>query len=115
MPLAALFDGKQYLVQKHRIALFDSVTNQLKDPPKTKWRRVAFGVSKAHPCFSPLPALEEELNGIIREAPRETGILEGRRLLDSQFTRTSFQRELAMEYQVVHVATHFQFRPADDT
>ena len=116
VPVAALHDGKQYLIEKYRTVVFTPASNaRLKEVPQTKWRGVAFGVTEAHPGFDPLPGVSEELRGIVREKPGENGVLDGRRLLDAQFTRVSLDRELAIGYPVVHVASHFQFRPGDET
>jgi len=41
--------------------------------------------------------------------------MDGRRLLDDQFTRQAMDRELIKGYAVVHVASHFSFRPGDET
>jgi CHAT domain-containing protein/tetratricopeptide (TPR) repeat protein len=116
VPVAALYDGKQYLIEKYRTAVFTPASNaRLKEAPQTNWRGVAFGVSEAHPGFEPLPAVSEELRSIVREKPGEQGVLDGKRFMDAQFTRASLDRELALGYPVVHVASHFQFRPGDET
>jgi len=116
VPVAALYDGKQYLIEKYRTAVFTPASNaRLKEVPQTTWRGVAFGVTQAHPGFEALPSVSDELRSIVREKPGETGVLEGRRLIDGQFTRASLDRELALSYPVVHVASHFQFRPGDET
>jgi CHAT domain-containing protein len=116
VPVAALHDGKQYLVEKYRSAVFTPASNaRLKEPPQARWKGVAFGVTEARAGFDPLPGVSEELRSIVRENPGERGVLDGRRLLDSQFTRAAFDRELAIGYPVVHVASHFQFRPGDET
>jgi CHAT domain-containing protein len=116
VPVAALHDGKQYLIEKYRTAVFTPASNaRLKEAPQAKWRGVAFGVSEAHPGFEALPAVFDELHSIVREKPDEPGVLDGKRVMDAQFTRASLDRELALEYPVVHVASHFQFRPGDET
>jgi CHAT domain-containing protein len=115
LPVAALHDGKRYLVEKYRMAVFTPASNfRLKDVPQPKWRAVALGVSEAHTGFSALPAVADELRGIVREKPGEAGVLEGHRLLDEKFTRAAMYRELKNGYPVVHVASHFQFSPGDD-
>ena len=116
VPVTALHDGKQYLIEKYRMAVFTPASNaRLKELPQARWKGVAFGVTEARAGFDPLPGVSEELRSIVRENPGERGVLDGRRLLDAQFTRAAFQRELAIGYPVVHVASHFQFRPGDET
>jgi CHAT domain-containing protein len=41
--------------------------------------------------------------------------LQGHRILNAQFTRAALDRELLLGYPVVHVASHFQFLPGDET
>jgi CHAT domain-containing protein len=116
VPISALYDGHQYLIEKYRIAVFTPASNaRLKEVPQPNWRGVAFGVTQAHPGFDPLPGVAAELHGIIREKPGDPGVLEGHELLDQQFTRVSLDRELLAGFPVVHVASHFQFRPGDET
>jgi CHAT domain-containing protein len=114
VPVAALHDGKQYLVEKYRMGATPASNAKLKDLPQPKWRAVALGVLEAHTGFSPLPAVADELHGIVREKPGEAGVLEGHRLLDEKFTRAAMEKELLARYPVVHVASHFQFTPGDD-
>jgi CHAT domain-containing protein/uncharacterized protein HemY len=116
VPLAALYDGKQYLIEKYRLAVFTPASQaRLKELRKTTWRAVGFGVTRPHEGFAPLPSVTAELAGVVRENPREQGVLDGRRLLDDQFTREAMDRELIRGYPVVHVASHFSFRPGDET
>jgi CHAT domain-containing protein/Tfp pilus assembly protein PilF len=116
VPISALYDGRQYLIEKYRIAVFTPASNaRLKDAPRPSWRGVGFGVTEAHPGFDPLPGVAAELRAIIREKPGDQGVLNGRRLLDQQFTRAALDRELIAGFPVVHVASHFQFRPGDET
>ena len=116
IPLAALYDGKHYLVEEYASEVFTPAsTARLKDAPQANWRGVAFGVSEGHPGFSQLPDVATELKGIIREQPGDQGVLEGHRFLDAQFTRLSLDRELSTGYPVVHVASHFQFQPGDES
>ena len=116
VPISALYDGTQYLIEKYRIAVFTPASNaRLKEVPQRIWRGVAFGVTAAHPGFDPLPGVAAELHSIIREKPGDPGVLQGHSLLDGQFTRAALDRELMAGFPVVHVASHFQFRPGDET
>lgn len=70
VPLAALYDGKQYLVEQFRLEVFTPESkDRLKDAPTKQWTAAAFGVTKAHRDFAALPQVAEELRGIIRRAP----------------------------------------------
>ena len=116
IPIAALYDGKQYLIEKYRVAVFTPASQaRLKELPRTTWRVAGFGVTQPHEGFAPLPSVTAELASVVRENPREPGVLDGRRLLDDQFTREAMDQELVKGYPVVHLASHFSFRPGDET
>lgn len=104
IPMAALYDGQQYLVEKYSIALTPGL--QLLDvQPLTKERLKALtaGLSEARANFPALPNVKQELEQINSEVP-------SRMLLDRQFTSTSFETEISdFPAPIVHLATHGQF------
>jgi CHAT domain-containing protein len=90
----------------------------LKDRPAVWQSALGVGVSKAQPGFDALPDVAEELHGIIRDgAAEENGSrpLRGRVLLDEAFTEPALRTELRLRPPVVHVASHFQFRPGNES
>jgi len=119
IPIAALHDGERYMVERYRNVIFTPASNsRLKDTPSAGWRGLGFGVSKAKEGFSALPAVVEEINGIIREESAngaDVGVLPGRVMLDEAFTGASMQAGLRQRYPVVHIASHFQFNPGNET
>jgi CHAT domain-containing protein len=118
LPLAALHDGEQYLLERYRLAVFTPASaTRLKDQPQRPWRGVGFGVSKAHEGFTALPTVPDELRGIIRDATQRhaLGVLPGRIHLDEAFTDAALRAALRQRYPVVHIASHFQLNPGDDT
>ncbi len=118
LPLAALYDGNQYLLERYRLAVFTPASQaRLKDRPTPHWKGLGLGVSKAHGRFPPLPAVVGELQGIIREEGRRDpdGVLPGTIQLDETFTAEAMFRALRKRYHVVHIASHFMFRPGDET
>lgn len=122
VPMAALYDGTQYLVERYRTVVFTPAsTARLKDMPSPQWRGLGFGVSQAHDRFKPLPAVPDELRGIIRDEasgstpPTATpGVLPGRVMLDEAFTETTMTDALRERYPVVHIASHFSFQPGSE-
>ncbi|HIK30288.1 MAG TPA: CHAT domain-containing protein [Oscillatoriales cyanobacterium M59_W2019_021] len=104
IPLSALYDGEQYLVQKYAIALSPSL--QLLEPralePK-KLRAMAGGLTEARQGFESLPAVAEEVRQVQAEMPAEV-------LLDGDFTRNTLRDRLsAAPFNTVHLATHARF------
>ncbi len=113
VPIAALHDGKQYLVERFRNVVFTNESKaRLKDEVSKNWRALGLGVTKAHGQDSALPAVADEMRGIIREGDSKTGVLPGAIKLDEQFTLEAMRTSLRTRPSVVHVASHFQFKPA---
>jgi len=115
VPVAALYDGRQYVVERYRTSVFTPASqSHLKDPPTTTRTGLGAGVSRAMAGFSPLPSVADELRGIFRTSGARDGVLDGRILLDDAFTASAFQEGLRDHASVVHVASHFQFHAGDD-
>ncbi len=121
VPVAALHDGKQYLVERYRTAVFTPASqSRLRAEPSRKWTALGLGVTKAHgPTIPALPGVLEEMRGIIQESGQEagtkTGVLPGSIKLDEAFTQEAMLTELRKRNPVVHVASHFQFKPGNET
>ena len=123
VPMAALHDGNGYLVERYRNVVFTPAsTTRLKDEPSATWTGLGLGVSKAHGDFPALPAVPAELHGIIREQtaqpttqPTAGGVLAGRVMLDEAFNADALKAALRQRYPVVHIASHFQFTPGNET
>jgi CHAT domain-containing protein len=131
VPMAALYDGKQYLTEKYRTALFTGATltaRQGGDSP-SDWNTssqqtlLALGVTQSHVVDDPatgtelnfpaLPGVAREINEIARTSTNPNGILSGEALEDDQFTVKSLQIALATGYPVVHIASHFDLGAND--
>lgn len=111
IPMASLYDGQHYLVEKYAIALTPGL--QLLDPKPLARQQIKVltaGISEARQDFSPLPNVELELKEIQEEVP-------GRVLLNQTFTSSNLQKEIkSSSFPVVHLATHGQFSSnAEDT
>jgi CHAT domain-containing protein len=101
VPLAALHDGKQYLIEKYSVALTPSL--QLIDPQpsaRKPLKALLAGVSEARKGFSPLPYVVKELTQISSEIPSEI-------LLNQQFTSTALKNAINSSFfSIVHLATN---------
>src|SRR5205085_2094852 len=124
VPMAALHDGKQYLVARFNNVVFTPASQaRLKDVPAEHWDVLGLGVTKAHGEGIPaLPGVADEMRGIIRDeaassaaAGNQTGVLPGVVKLDEQFTQEAMLTELRKRHKVVHIASHFQFSPGNET
>ncbi len=110
IPMAVLYNGQEYLVEKYAIALTPGL--QLLEPKplaQVSLNALTAGISEAVPVkgipkqFSELPYVEKELNGILDE-------VRGAELLNPEFTKSQLQNTLSKaNFSVVHMATHGQF------
>src|SRR5207244_54085 len=67
LPISALHDGRQYLVEGYRNVVFTPASQaRLKDVPAQNWDALGLGVTKAHGERIPaLPGVLDEMRGII--------------------------------------------------
>jgi CHAT domain-containing protein/predicted negative regulator of RcsB-dependent stress response len=111
VPMAALYDGKEYLIQKYNIALAPGIQLLAPKPLKTKQLKILVGgLTEARGGFSALPAVENEVAQIKSNLPIES-------LLNHKFTSQTLQKEIAKTpFPVIHLATHGEFSSkAEDT
>ncbi|MCS6783460.1 MAG: CHAT domain-containing protein, partial [Gloeomargarita sp. SKYG98] len=105
VPFAALHDGRQFLIEKYAVGRMPaySLTNHDRTP-LANLRILAMGASEFfdHP---PLPAVPIELTTITTQWP-------GDAFLNESFTIDQLQtQQRRNRYNVVHLATHADFRP----
>ncbi|MCC5626996.1 CHAT domain-containing protein [Nostoc sphaeroides CHAB 2801] len=103
IPMAVLYDGKQYLVEKYNIALTPSL--QLIEPKTSQkeFKAIAAGLSEASSGFSALPNVKLELEQIRSQVPSSI-------LLNQEFTSKTLQNRInSLSFPIVHLATHGQF------
>jgi filamentous hemagglutinin family protein len=107
LPLAALHDGKQFLIEKYSIGLMPSVN--LTDTRYVDVRNakvLAMGASEFSD-LPPLPAVPAELS-ILNQ------LWQGEEFLNQNFTREKLQAERRKEpFGIVHLATHGEFQPGE--
>jgi CHAT domain-containing protein/tetratricopeptide (TPR) repeat protein len=114
IPVWALYDRetKQYLIEKYPSCLFTSHTVDGLTRAPRKWTGAEFGVTKGGRVgdvkFGALPGVGAELAGVHLAlggpAPK----------VDDAFTLEAFRDALEALPGVVHVATHFHFKPGDE-
>jgi CHAT domain-containing protein len=108
IPMAALYDGQKYLVEKYAVAL--SLGLQLLAPKslaKEPLNVLAAGLVQPPPAYSKFPALpgiKSEFN-LIAQAGIST-----KQLLDKDFTSITLEKNVNTNpLNVLHLATHGQF------
>ncbi|GAA6623689.1 CHAT domain-containing protein [Scytonema sp. NUACC26] len=103
IPMAALYDGKQYLIEKYSIALTPGL--QLLSPKQEQRRLEALtaGLTEARLGYSPLPNVATELQQI-------KSVIPAKQLLNQGFTEKSIENQVSsVSFPVVHLATHGKF------
>jgi CHAT domain-containing protein/Tfp pilus assembly protein PilF len=108
VPMAALHDGGQFLIEKFALATTPGLN--LTDPrpiDREKVRLLSSGLTRAVQGFPSLPFVEEELNAI-------RSLYQGDQLLNAEFLTPRLEQELKDHpYGMLHIATHGWF--AEDT
>ncbi|WP_017718458.1 CHAT domain-containing protein [Kamptonema formosum] len=108
LPVAALHDGKQFLVEKYSLALIPSVSLMDTRYQSLKGARVlAMGASEFRDQ-NPLPAVPMELQTIAQQ------LWQGQAFLNEGFTRNNLNdKRHNYPYQILHLATHGEFQPGE--
>ncbi|WP_348231421.1 CHAT domain-containing protein [Funiculus sociatus] len=104
IPMSALHDGKEFLIQKYAIATTPSInlTNS-QSQDRRKLKALIMGLTVEKPPFAPLMNVEAEVKAVKQ-------ILGGTPLVDNAFTLENLQTQLQQDsYPVVHMATHGKF------
>ncbi|HJV88893.1 MAG TPA: CHAT domain-containing protein [Holophagaceae bacterium] len=108
LPFATLHDGQAWLVERYPLAVVArGAFAATAEAPGGKPAAAAFGVSQAHGAFSALAAVPAELQGVL--AGLQAVGTPGKSYLDAAFTPDRLKELEGVS--VVHVASHFQFRP----
>jgi CHAT domain-containing protein len=106
VPMAALHDGKQFLIEQYAIVNTPSLRLTNSQPfQRNNLRALAVGLTQPVSIdgqdFTPLPGVKTEIQWVQNNLPGS------KTLIDQDFTRGEFQQELSRtNYPVVHVATH---------
>ncbi len=115
VPFAALYDGEKFMIEKYRLTLFaEAARDKLKDKPYMEWRAAGMGVTQEVEGFSSLPSVAEELNAIIKTSKSLTGVIPGMISLDDAFSRKALLGALEDGLPVLHIASHFVFKPGTE-
>jgi CHAT domain-containing protein len=101
VPMAALYDGKNYLIKKYAISYSLGLNFKI-DPPKKKGKTLAFGLTVGTNNFPPLPYVKEELSRVQK-------LVDSEEFLDRAFTKDNLRQKIEEGFSVVHIATHGKF------
>jgi CHAT domain-containing protein len=121
IPLAALHDGKKYLIERYTISTITaaSQTNTTEKSPRPiagQNQLLAMGASTfPNTQFASLPNVSLELDAITTTSqPNDRGIYPGTEILNSAFNFDSLKSNLKTgTYKILHLATHGAFIPGN--
>lgn len=104
IPLAALYDGKEFLVRRYAFVITPGLTLTHPTTPAAREHHVLLnGLSQSVQEFKPLPYVPQELERI-------ASYYDSTRLLDDDFKKPSLQSELERtSYSAILFATHARF------
>jgi CHAT domain-containing protein len=114
IPMAALHDGKQFLIEQYAIATTPSLALTNLQPlkqekPKALVAGLTEGINVDRTEYPPLPKVSEEIEKIKRQFSGS------KQLVDREFTRDRLQQELSKtDYPIIHIATHGEFGEAPE-
>ncbi|MCK5795526.1 MAG: CHAT domain-containing protein, partial [Anaerolineales bacterium] len=105
VPMAALHDGRQFLIEKYATAITPGLN--LIDPSPIQRENInilAAGITEASQGFPPLPEVASELRNI-------SSMFSSKLLLNQDFLVSNMEAELKKEaFNIVHIASHGQFQ-----
>ena len=104
IPFAALYDGRQFLVERYATAVAPSL-HLIAPEPLSAGPRLALvlGISQGVEGYAALPNVTREIAAVHQ-------IEGGEELADAAFTKAQFADELkTAPYNIVHLASHAQF------
>ena len=116
IPMAALFDGEKYLIEKYTVTTILSAEltdTESRLPSGTeKVNVLALGTSEPIDGFNALPHVVREIDAIVllQDPKDRKGIYPGIQFLNSEFDFTTMRDHLEGR-QILHVATHGKFVP----
>ena len=109
IPIAALHDGQQFLVEKYSLGLIPNFTlTDTKYVGLNGAQVLAMGASEfpANANQTPLPAVPIELQTIVNN------LWQGKSFLNQEFTLENLKQQRSKEkFRIIHLATHGEFHP----
>ena len=120
--MPALFDGKNYLVERFasiQIALASD--EKILQPKARNLSAIGLASSKAFENLSDFPVAKNELDCIFEDDKKliinstcEKGIIKGKKVADENFTREVFENALK-EFKLIHLTSHFVLQSGDNS
>jgi CHAT domain-containing protein/Flp pilus assembly protein TadD len=123
IPVTAFWDGEKYLVERYQNVIFTRIdSDRTLRSVAANWKGIGFGSSLAskitvngeEKSFPALPFTNQELSAIFGYPGKSVGIIKGEVFADDKFDKKSFLNLKQNNFHLVHISSHFSFRPGDD-
>lgn len=123
VPMAALYDGEKFLVERYSNVVFTRADKErMTRPVSPVWTGVGFGSSQKQTVevlgekisLPALPGVTQELETIFRQNNSSNGVIIGEVFPDAKFNKANFLKALKQKRPLVHISSHFSFRPGDE-
>ncbi len=112
IPMSALYDGKQYLIENYTIynVLSASLTDTTAKLPTNiqDTKVLAMGVSNAVGGFPALNNVPKEVDNIVKSSKNDKGVYPGKEYLNQSFDYKTLRDNL-IGNNILHLATHGKF------
>lgn len=103
LSMAALYDGKQFLIEKYALAITPSLNLTIAKINKNKKKILVAAITKATQGYAKLHYAKSEIKAISKLGDTS-------KLLDEKFTAANFKSYLNKEYyNIVHISSHAEF------
>ena len=111
VPFAALHEGHDFAVA--HFAFLVRTATMPRPMTAAPSGRCAYGLGsgRAAAGLPALPFVRSELGAVIRTEATPNGVLPGIISYDDEFSANALSKALSGRYDVVHIASHFVFRP----
>lgn len=120
--MPALFDGKNYLVEKFAsVQISLASEDKILKPKILNPSAIGLASSKAFENLSDLPVAKNELDCIFEDDKKliinsscAKGIIKGKKIADEDFTKTAFEGALK-DFKLIHLTSHFVLQSGDSS
>jgi len=117
IPLNALYDGKHYFVETARNVVItpESQAHLSEASLPSAPHELAMGISRSYDGLPALSGVTAELDAVVKDpaSPASHGPIPGRLLPNDAFTLAALESNLQQKFPIVHIASHFVFKPGD--
>ncbi|MGH8175289.1 MAG: CHAT domain-containing protein, partial [Steroidobacter sp.] len=112
VPFGVLHDGERYLIERYAIEVQTAASAVARTQAPGPIRIAALGVTRSVAGLPPLPRVRAELERIVdRGGSDRDGVVPGIVALDQAFTHRQLDGAFGGRFALVHLASHFVFRP----